>query len=240
MNATFKPVTGRFGSSNDDVKKELLEQANAKNTNKATKVALRCLNEYLMDKNLGSLDQIADDDLPEILENFYVAARSKKNEVYHTQTMKGIRAALNRHLKMHRKIDIIDDPRFKSANLIFKGVQKRAKRVGKGVRKSTTVISDADLQSLAGYFRIDHVTSPNPSILQRNVMFNIMYYLCRRGQENLYEMTKDWFNVLTDNQGVKFVMQTADEIDKNHNEEDTQLTNQGRMYEVPGEFMYFN
>ena len=58
--------------------------------------------------------------------------------------------------------------------------------------------------------------------------------MCRRGQENLHCMTKDWFDVLTTTEGSTYVMQIKDELDKNHCENDQDLTNQGRMYEVPG------
>ena len=133
---------------------------------------------------------------------------------------------------MHRKIDIIADREFNNANQIFKSVQKNAKKSGKEVHRSTPVISEEDMHSLAMYFGIDHVANPNPAVLQRNVLFNIMYYLCRRGQENLHSMTKNWFDLVIEPNGDKYIMQVLDEIDKNHSEEDTQLTNQGRMYAV--------
>ena len=90
------------------------------------------------------------------------------------------------------------------------------------------------MEHLAIYFSVDHIQTPNPSILQRNVLFNIMYYLCRRGKENLHSMTKNWFSVIDDGNGDCYVMLTLDEMDKNHKEDDTQLTNQGRMYSVKG------
>ena len=48
-------------------------------------------------------------------------------------------------------------------------------------------------------------------------------------------MTKQWFDVIHEPNGDMYVMQVMDEVDKNHNEKDTSLTNQGRMYSVPGE-----
>ena len=235
----FKPSTGRFGSSSKEVKQKLLEDADTKNTKKSTKSAIATLNAFIAKKGLQKLENTPDLELPSLLEDFYVAACTKKNELYNTQTLKTIRSSLNRHFKIHRKIDIIEDREFQGANQIFKSVQVTAKKSGKGVRRSTPVISDEDMKRLAGYFCIDHTTSPNPSVLQRNVLFNIMYYLCRRGQENLYSMTKNWFDVITEPSGDTYVMQVMDEVDKNHSEEDTQLTNQGQMYAVPGEIGNF-
>ena len=94
------------------------------------------------------------------------------------------------------------------------------------------------MANLAGYFNIDHFESPNPAVLQRNVIFNIIYYMCRRGQENLYNMEKDWFGIAVEN-GDTVIKQMKDEMDKNHSEDSFIMTNQGRMYEVPGEIRLY-
>ena len=92
------------------------------------------------------------------------------------------------------------------------------------------------MHRLAGYFYHDHVALPNPRLLQRNVMFNILYYMCRRGQENLYEMRKDRFEVKVNHEsGEKFVVQVKDKLDKKHHEDDYKATNEGKMYDVPGQ-----
>ena len=118
--------------------------------------------------------------------------------------------------------------------MIFKGFQVQAKKAGRGVHRSTPPITEQDMELLAGYFYIDHLSNPNPRILQRNVLFNIIYYMCRRGQENLYNMQKDLFEVKTDTNGSKYLVQVKDELDKNHREDDHSLTNQGKMYAVEG------
>ena len=235
LHGNFKVVSARFGASSDDEKKKILQERNAANTNKATISCVKCFQDYLKEKQLPDVDAIENRDLPQILEDFYVNARTKKtNERYHVQSLKCLRAGLNRYLQEKRNINIINDSEYSHANLMFKGVQVQAKKEGKGVRRSTPSISENDMASLAYYFRIDHITNPNPRILQKNVIFNIIYFLCRRGQENLYEMTKDWFQIDIDDQGREYLHQIKDELDKNHRENDYELTNQGRMYAVPG------
>ena len=54
-------------------------------------------------------------------------------------------------------------------------------------------IDSEDFSRLQDYF--SRYMEPNPLILLRLVMFNVMYYLCRRGRENFAEMTKDTFSV---------------------------------------------
>ena len=88
------------------------------------------------------------------------------------------------------------------------------------------------MEKLALYFTVDNISTPNASVLQQNVILNIIYYLCRRGHQNLYDMNKDWFQVITKADGTKYVMQIQDEMDKNHREDDHSLTNQGKMYEA--------
>ena len=197
---------------------------------------MRCLLEYIAEKKLKPLQDTDDADIPELLENFYVNARTNKGELYHVQTLKGLRSNLNRWFKEKRDLDIVNDVRFNKANNMFKGAKVHAKKAGKGITKSTETISDEDLQQLATYFYIDHMVTPNQRILQRNVLFNMIYYLCRRGQENLYEMRKDWFEVKVDSStGDKTVVQVHHELDKNHREDYTSVANEGKMYDVAGE-----
>ena len=233
--ANFKPVSGRFGVSTDAEKVKILTERNAKNTNKSTIGAVRCLEEYLKEKSLPNIENTTDNELPSVLEDFYVNARTKKtHERYHTQSLKCLRSALNRFFQETRQINIINDPPYLQANMMFKGVQVQAKNEGKGARRSTPVIKEEDMATLARFFTHDQVTSPQPCLLQRNVIFNIIYYFCCRGQENLYEMTLDWFDVVTLPNGEKFVKQVKDELDKNHRETSYQQTHQGKMYQVNG------
>ena len=89
------------------------------------------------------------------------------------------------------------------------------------------------MQKLGNYFNVDHMNCPNPAVLQKCVIFNILYFLCRRGHENLYKMT-DTFHELIVANGDRFLVQAEDELDKNHHENTTEIPNQGRMYDMPG------
>ena len=103
----FKVRTGHFSSTTDEEKAKLLEERNAKNTNRATKSSLKALTSYLIVKELPALCDILDDDLPQLLLNFYTDLRTiKGNELYNTQTLKCMRSNLNRYFKESRNIDI--------------------------------------------------------------------------------------------------------------------------------------
>lgn len=75
-----------------------------------------------------------------------------------------------------------------------------------------------------------------PKGLQRKCLFDVLFYLVRRGRENLREQTKETFAFGVDSQQRRFVYQAIDELDKNHRETDKSSvsTTDGRMYEQPG------
>ena len=67
-------------------------------------------------------------------------------------------------------------------------------------------------------FRTDNVALnvDTPSGLQCKVWFDIMFYLCRRGHENLRSMTKTTFRLEQISSSLEFVHQVVGEADKNH------------------------
>ena len=55
-------------------------------------------------------------------------------------------------------------------------------------------------------------------------MFDICYYMCRRGGENMLEMTRTTFELCYDTESnMSFVKKVGDELTKNHRECDTEL-----------------
>ena len=87
----------------------------------------------------------------------------------------------------------------------------------------------------------EHAFNPmKPVGLQNKVWFDIMFYVCRRGRENLREITRETIVVSTDSLGQKFIFQKLDEADKNHTHsavpDDT--VGEARICEIPGSSMY--
>ena len=111
-----------------------------------------------------------------------------------------------------------------------------SKKHGKGVRRSYPKFSQIDMERIAEYFNHDYLNLPDPKKLQRNMIFFVIYYFCRRGRENLYGMTQDTFKLITEMDGTQYLVQNIDEADKNHGPDDTEQTNEGRMYGNPGNF----
>ena len=231
---TFKPHTARFGASTDEEIQQIIDERGAKNTLKSVKCSIRILQAYLKEKDLPIIEEIENDQWPKILEDFYANARTKDGKRYNVGSMKSIRSNINRWFQENKNLNIITDKGFSKSNLLSKGVQVRGKKDGLGVRRSTVPISDPDMIKLGNYFNVDHMNTPNPKVLQKNVIFNLMYYTCRRGHENLYTMEKDWFKTVVTPTGECYIEQCRDELDKNHREDVTSIPNMGRIYERKG------
>lgn len=231
-----------FATVNEEKKDYIMNKRNKPNTNKATKLWMNCFQEYLEEKNHPKVEDIEDSQLPSILENFYTEVRRKnlkenaqEDTMYSNTTLRAIRAALNRYFKEKKGIDITSNSAFIKANELFTGVQKINKEEGRGTIKHKEIITQADLVKLNIYFEQNMDGPPNPKLLQEYVLFNIIYYMGRRGRENLRSMTKNTFKIATDEEGQRYIFQAVDEADKNHNEVDNEASNQARIYEVQGE-----
>ena len=183
-------------------REQLLFNAIPQNTRNATKSALKHLNEYIRVKNGGlniSIDDIGSEELPQLLFEFYTDAQYKAKsenddpEKYKNTTLKSIRAGINRHLKDVRGLDIMKDSRFVKSNQMFKAVTKANKQEGRGSVEHKMAITPEDMRKLDEYFR--QYMRPSSKILQEFCIFNVLFYGCRRGRENLATMQKNTFEV---------------------------------------------
>ena len=242
----------RFKPSSDAEKEEILKRRKSENTNKSTKLWVGCLQDFLNDKGKGSVDDISVHELPAILEDFYVEVKSQKIiidsqgdplldengeeqfENYCNNSMRSLRAGLNRYFKLKLQVNIMDNPAFIRANELLLGRMKINKGDGKGTTRHKPPITDDDLQKLNKYFEQNMAGPPNAMLLQEMILFYIIFYMGRRGRENLRIMKKNTFEIGNDTNGLRYIYQCTDENDKNHNEQDTDMSNQAHIYEVPG------
>ena len=224
----------RFYSRSGEEIRDILEGRNALNTRRATKSNIKIFHQTLQEKGLPKLEQMAVQDLPKILEEFYPNLRRANGDDYKIQSMKCICAGINRWTKSNWNIDIIGDVTYTKANEIFKGVAKIAREQGRGATKPYPVIAAEDMERIATYFLHDMINQPDPRKVVRCVIFYVIYFFCCRGRENLYNMKLDTFAIGCDPDGRQFLYQAIDELDKNHRSDDQDEANQGRIYERPG------
>ncbi len=199
-------MADRFASLSVEESSEIDEFRDSNNTKKSTKQWINVLTDYLAEKGLDNLENIGDDRLDAILETFYkevrmnptsASGKSKANTnkplMYANSSLKVMRAGINRYIQDIRGIDIVADPRFVKSNKSFKSVLSKGKAEGRGCVKHYGPIPDVDLEKMNAF--LNDPANQCPRILQRKVLFDIMYFLCRRGRENLRDMTKDTFKV---------------------------------------------
>lgn len=124
--------------------------------------------------------------------------------MYHKNTMKNIRAAINRHLQDNgRNIDIIRGPAFKSANNTLDGLLKEQTRAG--LSRPTLhkdIIEEEDLRKIANYMS----TAPsNAIILRQSVWMNLAIHFVSRGLEFHHQLKRDSFDFKFDENSNEYV-----------------------------------
>ena len=129
--------------------------------------------------------------------------------------------------------DIVNDKAFSYSSKVFKASVVDLRRQGLGTTQHHPAITKADMIKLySGDTFVFDIHTPNG--LLNKVWFEILYYLCRRGQENLRTMTKETFQLAIDSTGNRYIFQKVDEMGKNHRDLNAGAVSQGRMYEQKG------
>lgn len=96
----------------------------------------------------------------------------------------------------------------------LKHFRERTREVGKGTVDHHAPISLEDLKKLYKHFCV--FTTDTPFGLVNKVIFEIILYFCRRGQESLANLKVTNFAIKTSVDGVKYVHKITSELDKNH------------------------
>ena len=193
-------------------------------TKKANESAARAFQSFLTEKGVNTkIEELEPEELAEHLGSYYFNARTVDGGLYKRSSLDNFRHSLNRYLRappFNKSFDIIKDSVFREANDNFKAASAELKQEGKGETEHYPCIEDSDLQKL---YSSQELNTHTPRGLFNKVQFDIRYYFCRRGQENVRSMTKDTFVVRTDaDTGLKYVVKRKDELTKNHRGDDSE------------------
>ncbi|CAG2226383.1 KCTD1_15 [Mytilus edulis] len=225
----------RFVDTSDEEIEQKRLKMSADKTIKQNIAAATIFREYLKVKKMDpGFEQYDTLKLDEVLGHFYMDVRKADGNRYKTNSLQCLRYSLNRYLKAppyNKKIDIVNDESFSASRENFKAAMAELKRMGLGDVEYYPSIDEADRRKM--YTSI--YLSPNtPFGLQNKVQFDIRLYFCRRGMENMPQMTKSTFSVKKDPKtGLKYVVKTLDELTKNHRSSDKEKTS-GIMPENSG------
>lgn len=82
-----------------------------------------------------------------------------------------------------------------------------------------------NITDLVKLYNSEHMNpDAGPQQLQAKVQFDIRFYFCRRGGENIHDMTKDTFQLFYDNEmNIGYVKKVKDEETKNHKETNAEI-----------------
>ena len=144
---------------------------------------------------MSSLTRMPPAQLAEILREFYGKVRAKLDD--NSPGLRDIRAGLHRYFLKEAGLDIIKDRTFYSANASYEMAVRMGPRKCHRLR-----IEMDDLQQL---YLSDAMNVNNPECLQNKVFFDINLYILNRGKECLRVMTKNDFEISTDESGIKYV-----------------------------------
>jgi hypothetical protein len=225
--------TARFASLTEKQIEQIEKDKDSANTKKVIAKSVKVLRSYLAEKNLSTdFESLSNAELDQVLKGFYANARTEKGDLYKCSSFKQVRYGISKHMK-DNDVDIYT-PDFNNSNNAFKAVMVNLTRSGKGGVDHTPAIASGDIFKMYAHpcaFCVD-----TPVGLQNKVMFELMYYTCRRGRENIHGMTQTTYVIEKDDEEREYVTQCTSELDKNHRDDmdPDDCIGEGRMYERPG------
>ncbi|WAQ97008.1 hypothetical protein MAR_029698, partial [Mya arenaria] len=155
---------GRFKPKTEEEVKHIEDKNHAAKTKKNTQLGLKIFQDWHLSVHgdIVDLATVDEERLYNLLRKFYCEEKKSKSaelqlKVYHKNTMKNIRAALNRHLRdIGSNKVIVHGQLFKSANRTLNGLLKTQMRQGLSQpTKHKSIISNSDLSILANYISLD-------------------------------------------------------------------------------------
>lgn len=210
----------RFVSVSDEEVANIQKNKDTANTKKQTDIMKNVFVAYCDEKKIKlNFETISKTELDDILTKFYVEVRKQNGDFYKKTSFYSLRFSLQRKMKEIRgdRFDIIEDREFSRSNSVFAAQCVVLKKEGLGQIDHYPPISEDDIKLL---YQSNVFSSENPVSLQRKVFFDLMLHFCRRGMENLRNLTTRDFVVKTMSNGVECVIKVSDELTKNHRETD--------------------
>ena len=122
-----------------------------------------------------------------MLQKCYAGVRKPNGELYKPTTMNNFRFGFQRYFLNRLGFDIIKAPDFSLSNTCFKNMLRTIIKSGTGDINHCPEIEPEDVKKLYSSFL------NSPTGLLEKVWFDIMFFLRRRGRENLRNMNKSTF-----------------------------------------------
>jgi hypothetical protein len=124
-------------------------------------------------------------------------------QVYHKNTLKNMRAALNRHIKdLNRNFDIVHVSDFRTSNIIYDSTLKMIVKTRLSrPTKHKEIIDLQDLQLINAYLNNN---AKNPVLLRLRFWFNLAIHFVSRGLEFHHQLNLNSFDFHVDAEGDEY------------------------------------
>ena len=144
------------------------------------------------------IEHLPEEVLATYLRLFYFKLRTVDGKYFSPSSLVGIRASIQRYMtspEVDRNVDIIHGQNFHRANATLKAMvgQWLKSGTGKDQHEKYSAIEPADLKKMYEYF-----DRSNPTVLQQEAWFHIVYQFGLRGREVIRELTPSSFEMCTD------------------------------------------
>lgn len=143
---------------------------------------------------------------PRILNDYlrllYSQLRTNTQDFYSPSTLVCIRASIHRYLtspEVNRTINILQGEDFKRSNGVLRSMVAKYLQSNQPKRKEYEAITESDISKIRTYFQRKNLT-----MLQEEVIFNIIYFFGLRGRENLRSLTFGAIEIKEDDSGAKY------------------------------------
>ena len=177
---------------------------------KANEKAKRILELYVSGRNLAPVDfgSVTPVELETVMSKFYPEARTAIANHYKSSSLVNFGHSLNRLLQCvsyDRNINAVKDPAFRQSNETLKTAMRELKALGNGEVDHYPQMPLWDLRRIYSFMSCD-----SPRSLADKVQFDIRFYFCHRGCENMHAMTKDAYEVCVDGERNEFGRQARE------------------------------
>ena len=169
---------------------EFIEQQENENTKRKTEQNLSLLNQFLSSKNeKRSIEDIPSAELNLYLSEFIIKVRTKQNKDYEPNSLRGMIASFERHLKKKNYgLSIMKNLQFEHTRKALVSKQKDLKRQGKGNKpRISSALSEDDIAVL---YEKDLLGTSSPEALLNTLWFNNTIHFGLRGCKEHRDMTR--------------------------------------------------
>ncbi|CAH1797435.1 unnamed protein product [Owenia fusiformis] len=192
----FSSVTDSY--LDDLIKEKVGTEKKSRSTQRTMKRSIETFRKYCSTENFEDFSKAK---LNQLMCKFFAGLKTQQGGPYKRSSLISMKYGLGKHL-MKKQIDINRDPEFLRFRDVFNGILAKNKKQGLSSVSHKPPISKKDIQKLysSGVFNEE-----TPSGLLYKTWFEIQYYICSRGHENLRSMTRETFKVSKDEYGREYV-----------------------------------